>query len=89
MLQQKLINRDAVKDLARLARQTAGRREVLFHGTRHAKSILKAKVLFYSVPGDPKVAFTRSPETAAHWALIERDSDDGWGTTKSIKTIAG
>jgi hypothetical protein len=66
MLQQKLINRDAVKDLAGLARQTAGRREVLFHGTRHAKSILMTGVLFYSASGEPGVFFTCSPETAAH-----------------------
>jgi hypothetical protein len=67
------------RDLARIARQTAAGRDVLFHGTRHAKSILTTGVLFYSTPGDPGVFFTRSPEIAAYWALMDRESDEGWG----------
>ena len=36
-------------------------------------------VLFYSRPSDLGVFFTRSPETAAYFALLERDDDEGRG----------
>ena len=52
-------------------------RDALYHGTR---LILKTGVLFYSDPGHPKVSFTRSPEVAAYWALLERDDDEGRGS---------
>ena len=55
-------------------------RDALYHGTRFAELILKTGVLFYSDPGDPKVSFTRSPEVAAYWALLERDYDEGRGS---------
>ena len=42
-------------------------------------SIFKTGVLFYSDPGHPKVSFTRAPEVAAYWALLERDYDEGRG----------
>ena len=54
-------------------------RDVLYHGTRHAQSILSMGVLFTSDPGYPMVSFTRSPEEAAYWALLERDHDEGRG----------
>ena len=39
-----------------------------------AELILKTEVLFFSSDtGDAKVSFTRSPEVAAYWALLERD----------------
>ena len=66
-------------ELAGLARKAAGGRDVLFHGTRNAKSILTTGVLFYSATGEPGVFFTRSPETAAYFALLERDNDEGRG----------
>ena len=43
-------------------------------------SIFKTGVLFYSDPGHPKVSFTRAPEVAAYWALLERDYDEGRGS---------
>src|SRR5262245_21733604 len=67
----------AVRLLAGMARQKAMDRDVLYHGTRFAELIQKTGVLFYSDPGDPKVSFTRSPEVAAYWALLERDDDEG------------
>jgi hypothetical protein len=54
-------------------------RNVLYHGTRYARSILRSGVLFTAYPGKPKVAFTRSPEVAAYWALMERFNDEGRG----------
>src|SRR5262245_41266266 len=70
----------AVRQLAEMARQKAMDRDALYHGTRFAELILKTGVLFYSDPGDPKVSFTRSPEVAAYWALLERDYDEGCGS---------
>jgi hypothetical protein len=70
----------AVRQLAGMARQKAMDRDALYHGTRFAELIRKTGVLFYSDPGDPKVSFTRSPEVAAYWALLERDYDEGRGS---------
>ena len=33
----------------------------------------------WSDPGEPTVSFTRSPETAAYWALLQRNYDEGHG----------
>ena len=71
---------EAVRQLAGMARQKAMDRDVLYHGTRFAELIQKRGILFYSDPGDPKVSFTRSPEVAAYWALLERDDDEGRGS---------
>ena len=70
----------AVRQLAGMARQKAMDRDALYHGTRFAELILKTEVLFYSDPGHPKVSFTRSPEVAAYFALLERDYDEGRGS---------
>ena len=71
---------EAVRQLAGMARQKAMDRDALYHGTRFAELILKTGVLFYSDPGQPKVSFTRSPEVAAYFALLERDYDEGRGS---------
>src|SRR5262245_40013711 len=70
----------AVRQLAGMARQKAKDRDALYHGTRFAELILKTGVLFYSDPGQPTVSFTRSPEVAAYFALLERDNDEGRGS---------
>src|SRR6516162_11413885 len=70
----------AVRQLAGRARQKAMDRDALYHGTRYAELILNTGVLFYSDPGQPKVSFTRSPEVAAYFALLERDDDEGRGS---------
>ena len=70
----------AVRQLAGMARQKTLDRDALYHGTRYAELILKTGVLFYSDPGQPKVSFTRSPEVAAYFALLERDDDEGRGS---------
>ena len=64
---------EAERQLAGMARQKAMDRDVLYHGTRFAELILKTGVLFSSDTDDAKVSFTRSPEVAAYWALLERD----------------
>jgi hypothetical protein len=61
------------RNLAALARKLAMNRNVLYHGTRYAQSILRTGVLFASDPVDPKVSLTRSPEVAAYFALLPRD----------------
>lgn len=63
--------------LASVARKKANTRDVLFHGTRFAQSILKMGVLFHSLSGDQKVCLTRSAEVAAYWALLDRPDDEG------------
>jgi hypothetical protein len=68
---------EAERRLANLARKIAMKRDVLYHGTRYAKSILRSGVLFSADRGG--VCFTRSPEEAAYWALLERDNDEGRG----------
>ena len=70
----------AVRQLAGMARQKAMDRDALYHGTRFAELILNTGVLFYSDPGKPQVSFTRSPEVAAYFALLERDDDEGRGS---------
>ena len=72
---------DTVRQLATRAREIAMDRDVLYHGTRYTRSILKTGVLFRSLSGgDPKVCFTRSAEVAAYWSLIDRDDDEGCGS---------
>ena len=71
----------AVRRLAARAREVACNRDVLYHGTRYGKSILKTGVLFHSLTGgDPKVCLTRSAEVAAYWSMIDRDDDEGRGS---------
>jgi hypothetical protein len=69
---------DAERQLAGQAREVAKNRDVLYHGTRYAKLILKTGVLFHSRTGH--VCLTRSAEVAAYWALLERDDDEGRGS---------
>ena len=71
---------EAIRQLAGMARQKAMDRDALYHGTRYAELILKTGVLLYSDPGQPKVSFTRTPEVAAYFALLERDDDEGRGS---------
>ena len=68
---------EAERRLAGLARKIAMNRDVLYHGTRHAQSILRMGVLFKA--GYTMVSFTRSPEEAAYLALLDRDDDEGRG----------
>jgi hypothetical protein len=70
---------EAERRLAGLARKIAMQRDVLYHGTRHAQSILTMGVLFHAERG-LQVCFTRSAEEAAYWALLERDHDEGRGS---------
>jgi len=69
---------EAERWLANLGRKIAMQRDVLYHGTRHAKSILSMGVLF-SADETGKVSFTRSAEEAAYWALSPRIDDEGRG----------
>ena len=65
--------------LAGVARQKAMNRDVLYHGTRYAQSILKTGILFRA-EFDGQVCLTRSPEVAAYWAMMVRDDDEGRGS---------
>ena len=66
----------AERKLAAIAYHKSGQRDVLYHGTRYAQSILDTDVLFCSdIVG--QVCLTRSPEVAAYWAMLDRDDDEG------------
>jgi hypothetical protein len=68
------------RQLAEDTRTVAGRRNVLYHGTRHPRSVLRMNTLFRSCAGgEERVPFTRSPEVAAHFALLDRDDDENTG----------
>jgi len=69
---------EAQRQLAATARKVTMNRDVLYHGTRHAQSILTTGVVFPAEEGG-KVCFTRSAEEAAYWALLKRDHDEGRG----------
>ena len=51
----------------------------LFHGTLVPKQILDEDRLLHSFWGSGKVAFTRSPEVAVHFATLERDFSEQFG----------
>ena len=70
---------NAQRQLASAARATAMDRDVLYHGTRYPQLILTTGVLLRAAIGQEKVCLTRSPEVAAYWALIDRDTDEGRG----------
>jgi len=63
----------AVRDIAR-------RQSVLFHGTSLGSMIARTNTLLYPSVGDPAISFTRSPETAVHFATLPKDFDDGLPT---------
>jgi hypothetical protein len=65
------------KRLANLARKVSAGRDVLYHGTRYAQSIIRLGVLFRAECGGRQVCFTRSPEEAARWAFLDREDDEG------------
>ena len=68
------------RQFANMARQKAANLDVLYHGTRHAQSIMKTGALFHTMPGEQKVCLTRSAEVAAYWAFDKRDHDEGRGS---------
>jgi hypothetical protein len=70
---------DAERSLASAAMASAMNREVLYHGTRYPKLILRTGVLLRAEFGEQKVCLTRSPEVAAYWALMEREDDEKRG----------
>jgi hypothetical protein len=62
--------------LSAKARDIARGRDALFHGTRYRGLILATGFLKF-VPPEHAIAFTRSPEVAAHFATLPRDDDEG------------
>jgi hypothetical protein len=54
-------------------------RPVLYHGTRFARKILKNNELGWPDEGLSAIHFSRLLHTAAYWALLPRDGDDGEG----------
>lgn len=70
----------ADKKFTRAVRDVARRQSVLFHGTSLGSLIARTDTLLYPHVGDPAISFTRSPETAVHFATLPKDFDDGLPT---------
>jgi hypothetical protein len=68
---------DAQRALATRARSKAGKRDVLYHGTRYPRSILESGILLRATSPSCQVCLTRSPEVAAYWAMMDRRDDEG------------
>jgi hypothetical protein len=64
--------------MARLARKLAWAREAIFHGTRYANETLRSGRLIPPDWGDRAICLTRSPETAAYFALMLGKEVDQW-----------
>jgi hypothetical protein len=69
---------DRERVMARLARKLAWGREAIFHGTRYANETLRSGRLIPPDWGDRAICLTRSPETAAYFALMLGKEVDQW-----------
>ena len=65
--------------MAGVVRAAAMNADVLYHGTRYPKLIIRSGTILRAEVGDEKVCLTRSPEVAAYWALLPRDDDEARG----------
>jgi hypothetical protein len=65
------------KWLARRARELSSGLNPLFHGTRYLDCVLRDGYL--KNVGAGWISFSRSADTAAYWAMMERDDDGGRG----------
>jgi hypothetical protein len=65
------------KWLARRARELSSGFNPLFHGTRYLDCVLRDGYLKNAGAG--WISFSRSADTAAYWAMMERDDDGGRG----------
>jgi hypothetical protein len=64
--------------MAKLARKIAWGKDAIFHGTRYAKETLRTGKLIPPDWGDRAICLTRSPETAAYFALVLGREVDQW-----------
>jgi hypothetical protein len=64
--------------MAKLARKLAWGRDAIFHGTRYANETLRTGKLIPPDWGDRAICITRSPETAAYFALMLGREVDHW-----------
>ena len=62
--------------LARLAREIGRGHDAIYHGTRHPQEVLRSGKL--KPDGTSKVSLSRSPEVAAHFALLLGDGIVRW-----------
>jgi hypothetical protein len=67
---------DRARVMAKLARQIGRGHNAIFHGTRYAKECLRAGKLICPDWGDRAICFSRSPETAAYFALLLLTEDE-------------
>lgn len=64
--------------MARLARKIAWGKDAIFHGTRYACETLQSGELVPPEWGARAICLTRSPETAAYFALMRGREVDQW-----------
>jgi len=62
--------------LARLAREIGRGRDAIYHGTRRPREVLRSGKL--KPDGTSAVSLSRSPEVAAHFALLPDDGTIRW-----------
>jgi hypothetical protein len=72
--QDRLTDRERV--MGKLARQIGRGHNAIYHGTRHPHDVLRTGKLKADPSG--KVSLTRSPEVAAHFALLSGDGVVHW-----------
>lgn len=66
-------DRIALGTLVRACRSAHRGEDILYHGTRHPLAILIEGAFCCNFG----VSFSRDPDVAAYWALLERDDDEG------------
>src|SRR4051794_19959909 len=64
--------------MARLARRLAWGKDAIFHGTHYANETLRSGKLIPPDFGCCAICLTRSPETAAYFALMIGKEVDRW-----------
>ena len=70
----------ADQEFRNAVRDTMRGKSTLLHGTSLGSMIVRTDTLLYPHVGEPKISFTRSPETAVHFATLPKDFDDGLPT---------
>lgn len=62
--------------LSKIARAKAKGRDAIYHGTRFPRALFAENILRSSDTGDDVICFSRSPDVAAYFALMQRYWDE-------------
>ena len=64
--------------MGKISRSFGRGHDVIFHGTRYATQVLRSGKLLPNSSNGSAICFTRSPETAAYFALLQGGPPDGF-----------